>query len=760
MEEVTENVRYSVGNANLTPRTVQPTVGAGGQYTVTPQTPAETGMTKLAKSLALFDSTLGQVAESNVASEQLAEQKVSEMSLEAAKEQALVAKETEDKLYKSGGFFDRLVRTGKAPAQANPLFYSRGQRAYGAKVADQEYTTRVSAAIAEAQKNYRANPDAVYSVQDIQNQIAEQVKGEFGVDVGGSSDMGFASSAGAFNAQQTVRDIEAQDKISRVHSVTFAADDLVGIIKGSSKQKDAVIVEQLMSNVSRHNNLSAKDYSAALSVALSQSASGDSHETQKFINRIRGGKLSGVKLGGFPLDSTAYEQALDRAEAEIESIERDEERDNEASLSRINNVVTNGYRSASSQDYTNGAVALKDVLEDYLIPEGMEGAKATSAEEMFTLVDRAMHSQYSNNKSAVNAARYNFDYNEDNRAYASKARVDNEVDKSQREVFRQNSVRVGRQDALLENIQAPIALQDSANDLRIQATEEIESVIASGQHIDGTDAKINGLPFNDPEVTPTQRSRYLDNILKQKLDEGDKMIAEHEAKEQARQVEEQKRQFEDSTSYSKSDKIKDAYESINVDSVFDNKTRGFFGGTRESQSVSNHTHTIAKAMSNTEADGSSYKYLSDPNTRGAFADYVKSNQYMINNAGRIKGTKFLEQNPQFAKGGAAYTQSFKLPNLDSEEIVKIKSRMVKFAEFQGVRMEDVRNLQAGRVTLPNGAVMTLTDENFRNIPITDASDEDLREAVRIINGDLRSNLTYIDLKTSLEKYNNLRDFNK
>ena len=740
MEEVKENVRYKVTGGSLNSNqlfgnaTMQPTVGAGGQYTVNVQSQPEGKFSKLARGLSAFNTTLGALSERDVAMEGIAEQKVSEMSLEQAQQYAQKAKEDEGKLYDGGSFFDQLVRRGKAPANANPLFYSRGLRAYGAKVAGQEYSVRVSKALKEAQESYRANPNNSYVAKDIQSKIASEIKEEFGIDVGASSDMGFNEAASKLDTAQLIRDVEAQDKIGRTHSTVFMADDIAGAIIGSITQSPEAIRAALADVSSRHNNLSAADSSKALQVAFSKALDSNPIEAQKMINRMRSGEFSDVKFGGFSLSSTIFEGALDAAEQEGERIESQNIRDNDVKSGKIREETTNSLNAIDQLDFSTPQ-SLSDLIDVSGLPQDLQDSTFNTPEEMRSAMVQSMINKYPNDKVSVLSAANSFDKNEGNRRSTKRIQQISLANTYENKVKVSGKIRDKR---ILDNmisLDSPPSLSDEILRIGEEGNDERMLIANNGIDKDGNTVMIGDSPFLESDES--LQVAYLRTHYSNMQNDQQKVLDEFSANQKANEL---KSTAKENDNLSSIDKVKVASTTRKtlipvdrIDSFIDFKNK---------DSHNNYGWLLSRAVSRSDNDLISEKQIRHPVNRSLGINFIRENE-------KAKKRVINVDMPYVGT-----TTDF----LNSDDKRKVDLGSSETLKRIGVTMDELRTTEKGRMVIDGNVSINVTDELLAQVPIRGASDEELQEAVEIINAGTDGRIEISQLRETMILDNKIRNF--
>ena len=320
MEEVKENTRASITsglnrNTILNRPSAQPTVGAGGQYQVNVQSQPEGKFSKLAKGWSAFNTTLGALAESNVAASELATQQASEMTLEQIEENSRILKETEDKMYEQNSFIDRLTRKGKMSIIENPLTFSRAQRAAGTKLGTDRYKVEVNKRLQEAQKEYRRN-GTEYVIEDIQRQVYDEILSDTSMDEGSSMQRGFSDIASKVNTETRQRYFDEQSRAGVIREVGNVSNEVSTIFGSSGTIEEKA--RKLMELKGRQEHIGGDGFIKAIRVGFDDLASKNPDLAMESVTDIRDQKYSNVKLGGFALGSAVYDNALDDIEASID----------------------------------------------------------------------------------------------------------------------------------------------------------------------------------------------------------------------------------------------------------------------------------------------------------------------------------------------------------------------------------------------------------------------------------------------------------
>ena len=410
MEEVKENTRASITsglnrNTVLNRPSVKPTVGAGGQYNVQVQAQPEGKFSKLAKGLSAFNTTLGAIAESNVAASNLADQQESEMSLEEIEENTKMLKETEDQMYEQNGFIDRLTRTGKMSVVENPLTFSRAQRAAGSRIASEKYKGELTKRLQEAQKEFRTN-GTPYVIEEIQQQLQGEISGQFSMEEGSSIQRGFSDIASKVNADTRQRYFDEQTRTGAIIEVGNTANSLSDAFQSSSLESRKAIIGDI---IKRNQHLGGDGYIKAVRIALDNLASKNPDLAQEIVNEMRDGNYSSINMGGFKMGSAVFDGALDDAEASIDREKRKIEADTDKQLndqkkvwqevatalnSRGNDLVTPSEYGISVSGFDGDSqVPANDLLDAYRVSEISKGAltgQRRVAESAFDSIDYSL----------------------------------------------------------------------------------------------------------------------------------------------------------------------------------------------------------------------------------------------------------------------------------------------------------------------------------------------------------------------------------
>lgn len=740
MEQVNDNVRYAVNSPNssrsslrgagLNTESLRPTVGAGGQYQVSVQTPAKTSAEKLAESLAVLDDTVGKIVESNVAQSELAVQQQADMELEDVQSKALEAKEVEESIYKAGSFVDRLVRTGQRPAQGNPLFYTRARRAYGERVANEEYNKRVSTALSEARKAYRSDPEKSYVTADIMKSVADEVREEFGIDEG-SAGAGFGNIAARLNNSHTVRDLEYQDKITRTHSVVQKADEIAAAIMGSHLQDNAATAELLKDVFSRHANLSAKDSGAALYAGLSKAVNSGAlgaNEAQAFINNIRSGEFKGLKLGGFDIASTAFDQTLERIETDIQRQEDRNERESEVNTTALKREVTDALTSALRLDYSQGGVPIEEILAD--VPDDLVGSTVASSEEAMNVIESAYIANNEAGKFAIRSAVHTFDVNSENRERALKVQEDSYAGGRLGYTMRGFSNEYQR----VKNLQSDQMVSENVK-TDISAAErqfrtDHNEVVKNGT-LKGKPVMIGDVPFT--EASDEQQQLYLDGLFQDFVSATYKAQAKEQVNLELAEKQAEEENLKRASSESQEDLFKANLDNV---SIGRKKIQSLLPNASRSLDYEKRTWDIAKMQ---RGQSEYYRQLAADENRSEFVDFIRSSNDILDRQGSESGETQLR-----GFKGVTYEVPIYNPRLGDDEILKVKRGMVAYMTAAGLNIEDVRSMKSGRISLGEGVTISPTEEDFKRVPIK-GSDADLREALQIIKKNFNSDITLVDL---------------
>jgi len=735
-DEVQENKRFKVTDRRVateelfTPRTLSPTVGAGGQFTVAVQQPAQSPFSRLAEGLSSLNSALGSVAESDVAANELAAKEAADLSTDEILQKQTELKETEDGLYKSGGFLDRLTRKGSISHLENPLTYARGQRAAGTKLGLEKYTEDVSKRLKEAQNQYRINRTD-YDLNEIQKEVMNQIKDEFQMDQGFSMERGFNSAISKFSADQRIRDFNEKEKITRVFSIGDAADELSSSIIGSSTISPEMLKGNIRDITSRHGNLSRKDWDSALRVALSRAADRNPTEAQTMINMMRDGRMEGVNFGGFDASSSTFEAALDAAESEIATIERKIESDSAMSLAKVQQQTASAKKGVESLDFTEPKTLDDLGVDTSSLSEEALATQYNSAEEMQKGVDAAfLNGAELGRKGMVRSAIAGYDSNEDNRNNSKDVMRANSaaaMESTTRSSFGYDN------DVIASQMKGLIEQGESIADIRREGERGIKerrTVSTTGLDMDKKPVLIGETPFL--EASRPEQEAWFAAQYESVIDKQNDLIASKRAK---LQVDNQKDNAEinnNKSSVNNSDTFKAKYNDIVPRKLFMDKMDN------------NYTWNLAKADSNVELDFISERQLRHPSNRGKGLAYIDSIE-------KAKRRRISAAVPGLA--GAFVTDVTDFANAEDKR--KLNNLGVMTLKRTGVTMNELRTLDRGRIVIGGKTSIIVTDDLLIEIPLRNASDQDLKDAASIINDDFGSAVTAAQLKEAIELDNQI-----
>jgi len=391
-EEVKDNKRFKISNRSVSASelfnnpTLNPTVGAGGQYRVNVQQQPKTSWEKLAEGLGSMMGAANAIQKSDVAAGELAEQQVADASLEELAAMKQEAAELEDGMYKANGFIDRLTRTGKASIIENPLTFSRAQAAYGARIAQEDYQGELSKRLAEAKMAAKKDPNVTYNPISIQTSLSDEINEKYGLDKGGSATNSFNRSVAAFNKNTLAREFDDATKIADAHQTIGAAPvfkDYTRIIsdKNSTQEQKSEALNKI-NQATAGLGLSSVNKSLMM-YGQEQISDGDYVGLHKFIKEA---KDSTNVLGGYPLGSPAYAETLNRLEYMADKASEDES--NKGSVS--NAKVEAKFRQVSNIIVDQKDNDIFEMKEDY----GIKGLKeASSYEEAQQIVNSFFRSK-------------------------------------------------------------------------------------------------------------------------------------------------------------------------------------------------------------------------------------------------------------------------------------------------------------------------------------------------------------------------------
>lgn len=405
-EKVEENKRVkisdrSVGSSQLFQnKTLNPTVGAGGQYTVQVETPAKSGFTRLAEGLATINPALQAVGESDMAYSDLAVQQASEMTMEEVKANTIALKDTENHLYKQNGWIDRLTRTGKASVLENPLTFSRAQRAAGTRIGAESYKESLSSKVLQAQQDFKNNRTE-YDVNSIITQTQNETFEQFGIEKGSSLMSGFGSAAGKLNSEIRIRDLTIKDKIAQAYSEGDGGMGFYNALKSSSNVGE--MVANLNEVSSQHGNLGVDGSKRFIQAALSKLANEDPQEARAFLKNMQSGELKGINFGGVDIGSPVFENVYDSVRSELTRIERKNESENAESEGKITKEVSNDIRNAK-WEHPDGATAEELRHIGIEVPETYGDAEVIPSSDYAKIVSDSYKSKYPAMQRGIGAA--------------------------------------------------------------------------------------------------------------------------------------------------------------------------------------------------------------------------------------------------------------------------------------------------------------------------------------------------------------------
>lgn len=359
-QEVKENKRFKISDRSVSsdklfanPK-LTPTVGAGGQYSVTPQKPQQSSWERLAEGLGSMMGAAGAIQQSTVAANEASEKVVGEMTdreFQDAVAKAQEAQDVEKGMFDAGKFVDKLTRTGSASIAENPLTYTRGLQAAGLRVGREEYAPLVEQRLMDARKNMAANPDASYSIEQIQGEVKQELMDKYGMEGTFSMQRGFEKAISSEMKAQKIRDINEKDRLQKVRregessiAIGVAMDKMVGA--------DSATRKEIMKDL----NMQLNDLPTAAIIKASakvvRDAELDSPETLSEMQKIFA--EDGNKLGGYPLNSPVFSSVRtlmndlqERAEGKVirdnNKEKVDLQRGMDADVNAIRNVTNNTF---------------------------------------------------------------------------------------------------------------------------------------------------------------------------------------------------------------------------------------------------------------------------------------------------------------------------------------------------------------------------------------------------------------------------------
>ena len=343
-KEVQENKRFKITDRKVATKnlfqskSLDPTVGAGGQFTVALAKPDRSAFSRLAEGLSSMNSALGDVAESEVAATGLAIKKASEMTLDEVKAQQAEFQEIEQSMVKSNGFIDRLTRKGDASVIENPMTFPRAQSATGTRIGKEVYQARVEQAMASAKLAYKRDASKPYSIPAIQKKISDEVSAEFNMSEGFSMQRGFDKVAAPYNAKQLAREFNEQDRIAEAWATVGGAEKSKEalVILGDSTSSPQAIKDAFDDLAMNTANLGRQSIMKMLDMAGADLARDNPQALQLALNRS---DESDVMIGGFPLNSPAYTEVINKWEDMVIREQNKMERETDKAISENNDRI-------------------------------------------------------------------------------------------------------------------------------------------------------------------------------------------------------------------------------------------------------------------------------------------------------------------------------------------------------------------------------------------------------------------------------------
>jgi len=388
-QEVKENKRFKISDRNLSSDklfanpTVQPTVGAGGQYSVRVQEQPKNSWEKLSESLAGMNAALGAIAQSDIAASELSQQMEADQSVEESKRLYQESKDLENGLYKANGFVDRLTRTGKASIIENPMTFSRARASYGARVAQEEYQGELNKRLLEAKRIAKNNPEAGYNPEAIQKGLMDEMRSEYGLDDGGSAANAFDRSVKAFNKNTLAREFDEATKISQAHGTIALAPVFKNYAELLDNGASQLELDEAMEKIQQAGaGLGNTHIKKALEMyGMEAALDGDLKSLGNFLEWA---KESNSKFGGYAIGSPAYADSLTKIEGLLDRAMKEGEDEGAMKQSNVVRKYNNINTVINSQD--DDAFSLDD---DY----GIEGLNlATNKQQALEILDNHFRS--------------------------------------------------------------------------------------------------------------------------------------------------------------------------------------------------------------------------------------------------------------------------------------------------------------------------------------------------------------------------------
>jgi len=731
-EKVEENKRVkvsdrSVGSTELFKnKNLSPTVGAGGQYNVQVEQPQQSAFSRLAEGLSTMNTALQAVGESDIAASDQAIQKASEMTLEQAQAAAVELKDAEDGMYKSGGFVDRLTRRGEVSNTENFLNFPRAQRALGHKLGAEGYTKRATMALKEAQEAFKTQGteyDAAAIMEGIRNDMGE----EFGMDDSFSTKQGFDNAVGKFTAEQISRDFDQKNKVSRVHNITRASDEMSAIFAGHATSSDEQLSTRLSEMAGRYNNLTVGDSAAAMRMALSTLADRDPLGAQRAINMQRDGVLRDINMGGVPLSSAAFEATRDAIESELESIENKAERESNVSVAKVKQNAQDAKQAVSTLDFSEPKTLGDLGFAEGLLTDEQATQTYSSEVEMQEGLNKALISNAKGNEIAIRSAISGYDSNTENRSNNKQIMQANSASRMENQSSRVVS---NQRDNIVSEMKALAGSGISTRDVRAEynrGVEERHTVGTTGNKLDGTPVLINEEPFLSDATTDAERQAWFTAHTRDGIEKQSKLIADAKAKNAIKMKQDKATEIEEQSSEAPSKKIKTSYLKIKPNILF----------TKDLDS--DWTWSLAKIDSQTKEGLQSEKQLRHPSNRSNGISYIAE----IERSKKRRVT--VDDDSGMGNLFGLFSDEVEVKPT-REDIDKFNNLGLAAFKRVGVTYDELSTLSAGKIVLEGGTTITITDDILRSSPMRGFSDAEYADAVRIINEEFGGDITVEMLK--------------
>ena len=726
-QEVKENKRFKISDRSVSsdklfanPK-LTPTVGAGGQYSVTPQKPQQSSWERLAEGLAGMNTALGAIAQSDVAASELAQQQVADASLEDLARMKRESMELEDSMYKANGFVDRLTRTGKASVIENPLTFSRAQSAYGARIAQEEYQGELNKRLAEAKLNAKKDPKASYSPVAIQKELSDEFQEKYGLENGGSATNAFDRSVAAFNKNTLTREFNEATKIADAHQTLNLAPswknytEIITNENASQAEKDEALKKVNQSGAGL--GLSSINKSMIL-YGQEMVSDGDFVGLRAFVKRSKDSKNV---IGGYPLGSPAYAETLNRLEYMADKLEDDE--DKKGSIS--NAKVEAEYRDIANVLASKRGDDVFSMEESY----GVEGLdEAESYEEAWQILqnnfrDKARKGGF---LSRIDSASVDIENNLDSYDERQSEKVERETQGVVNDTLKGNK----------ENNNLSLAIQNSKNEFDDNQTKlkviELEGVhrarlldiadtTGRGEYPEGSTQIIDSagevVPYN--KLGFNQRKAAISESISHISLSSQEELGNIRKSEQDRIKEELKTKQSNVSAESKTATHKAAYENIELDSKL-----------ADGLGLSENTiHNAAKLGYNDEETVSYYRNYAP---KGESLSLLKTLNQAIK-SGQVRPKYYAP-----ARGEWFYMKSSPIEESEVTKVTTIANRLNKNTI---VSMDELPNDANGYMASRG---YYLRPDNVRDLKYDgNIPDEVLLERLRVVD----SSLSLADIKT-------------